>query len=313
MHTMPLHPGVRRIIHLILAILITGLLSGADALALTREERIAQARRDWLVGVATEERIAADLERYRGLDHTSQEVIQLYETYLDRVRRLTEEKRRILEALEDSKARGGVSSAPREATPGRAGQPAYDPQILEDRELDEAQALDQEFNRSLAAFDDMLLREIEQSRVQSDLKMKRLAQEAARAAKSLREQGRMEGSEDTEQGVQEGQSADGSGNETGEMESDRQGQNQQEGGSSGDQDADASQGASGQGTDMARAGQNQDKGATSGEPGPGDEDNLNTQDDDIVARQLREAAENETDPELKEKLWKEYREYKKSL
>jgi len=35
-------------------------------------------------------------------------------------------------------------------------------------------------------------------------------------------------------------------------------------------------------------------------------------DDDIVARQLREAAEKETDPELKAKLWKEYEEYKKS-
>ncbi len=34
-------------------------------------------------------------------------------------------------------------------------------------------------------------------------------------------------------------------------------------------------------------------------------------DDDIVARQIREAAEKETDPELKEKLWKEYEEYKK--
>jgi hypothetical protein len=34
------------------------------------------------------------------------------------------------------------------------------------------------------------------------------------------------------------------------------------------------------------------------------------QDDDIVARQLREAAEKETDPELKEKLWKEYEAYK---
>ena len=33
-------------------------------------------------------------------------------------------------------------------------------------------------------------------------------------------------------------------------------------------------------------------------------------DDDIVARQLREAAENETDPELREKLWQEYRRYK---
>jgi hypothetical protein len=34
-------------------------------------------------------------------------------------------------------------------------------------------------------------------------------------------------------------------------------------------------------------------------------------DDDIVARQLREAAEKEDDPELREKLWDEYRAYKK--
>jgi hypothetical protein len=33
-------------------------------------------------------------------------------------------------------------------------------------------------------------------------------------------------------------------------------------------------------------------------------------DDDIIARQLREAAMQETDPELKEKLWNEYRRYK---
>jgi len=39
---------------------------------------------------------------------------------------------------------------------------------------------------------------------------------------------------------------------------------------------------------------------------------LTYEDDDIVARQLREAAEKETDPELKEKLWKEYYEYKKN-
>ena len=33
-------------------------------------------------------------------------------------------------------------------------------------------------------------------------------------------------------------------------------------------------------------------------------------DDDVVARQIREAAENETDPALREKLWDEYRKYK---
>lgn len=33
-------------------------------------------------------------------------------------------------------------------------------------------------------------------------------------------------------------------------------------------------------------------------------------DDDVVARQIREAAERETDPVLREKLWQEYRKYK---
>ncbi len=33
-------------------------------------------------------------------------------------------------------------------------------------------------------------------------------------------------------------------------------------------------------------------------------------DDDVVARQLREAAESESDPVLREKLWEEYRRYK---
>ena len=45
---------------------------------------------------------------------------------------------------------------------------------------------------------------------------------------------------------------------------------------------------------------------------PGKED-LGTGDDDVVARQLREAAEKETDPELKKKLWEEYRKYKEGV
>lgn len=37
---------------------------------------------------------------------------------------------------------------------------------------------------------------------------------------------------------------------------------------------------------------------------------LSDEDDDIIARQLREAAEQESDPEVKAKLWEEYRRYK---
>jgi hypothetical protein len=36
-------------------------------------------------------------------------------------------------------------------------------------------------------------------------------------------------------------------------------------------------------------------------------------DDDVIARQIREAAENETDPELKKKLWDEYRRYRDAI
>ena len=50
-------------------------------------------------------------------------------------------------------------------------------------------------------------------------------------------------------------------------------------------------------------------GQSSASSGPSGQDTLAI-DDDIVARQLREAAEKETDPELKEKLWEEYRKYK---
>lgn len=42
------------------------------------------------------------------------------------------------------------------------------------------------------------------------------------------------------------------------------------------------------------------------------EDIASGEDDDIIARQLREAAMKEQDPELREKLWDEYRKYKRS-
>ena len=59
-------------------------------------------------------------------------------------------------------------------------------------------------------------------------------------------------------------------------------------------------------------------GARGGRPSPGNrsglpipEDVADGSGDDIVARQLREAAMAETDPELAKKLWDEYRDYKR--
>jgi hypothetical protein len=47
-------------------------------------------------------------------------------------------------------------------------------------------------------------------------------------------------------------------------------------------------------------------------PTSGNKD-LSQNDDDIVARQLREAAEQESDPEVKARLWEEYRKYKQGV
>ena len=104
-----------------------------------------------------------------------------------------------------------------------------------------------------------------------------------------------------------------------------------EGGASGDSGdpAEASNGEQGkEGQTGNAAGQSNqdggaagDKGASSsgkgvqGRPSPGVKSSApadipDGSNDDVIARQLREAAEKETDPELKRKLWDEYRRYK---
>lgn len=88
-------------------------------------------------------------------------------------------------------------------------------------------------------------------------------------------------------------------------------------GSAGEGAQSASQGSGARASGSGAAGSSQSRGATapgswnkSGGTGGQPEDIPDGSDDDVVARQLREAAEKETDPELKEKLWEEYRRYK---
>ena len=107
-----------------------------------------------------------------------------------------------------------------------------------------------------------------------------------------------------------------------------------EGGGDGSGDGDASNSTDGEADGQSgsnsggAAGNNSESGTAGGQPqggavdsseGSGDTGSDSEQpadvgdgsDDDVVARQLREAAENETDPELKAKLWDEYRRYKR--
>ena len=63
------------------------------------------------------------------------------------------------------------------------------------------------------------------------------------------------------------------------------------------------------GDTSTRKGENRNALVTSRVPG----DVGDGSDDDVVARQIREAAMNERDPVLREKLWEEYRNYKKAI
>jgi len=97
-----------------------------------------------------------------------------------------------------------------------------------------------------------------------------------------------------------------------------------EGRSEGDSGADSSQtsagGTSAEGAQRGEQSQQQGRtqtntsaqgGSSSGNQSTTPDDIPDGSDDDVIARQLREAAEKETDPELQKKLWEEYRRYKK--
>jgi hypothetical protein len=156
-------------------------------------------------------------------------------------------------------------------------------------------ALDAELNAGLGTFDEMLLRE----------------QERVKATRPRSESGAAGGGQGD--GSQASGAADGGAGAGGEDDasgaaigSERAGDSVD--GADPDGDADITGGTRGQADSGARGGRGTEhQTAAKGQPS----DIPDGSDDDVVARQLREAAEKETDPELKKKLWEEYRKYKR--
>jgi len=170
-------------------------------------------------------------------------------------------------------------------------------------------SMDKQLFAALADFDELLLKEEE--KVSARVPSQREAGSASQNGTS----GSGGAYGETGSAGQNGTSGGASG-ETGES---GQGSGDQDG--SGTTSADAGESSS----SSAQSGQTAQGGTTSGahsNVGAGNADIDHSaygapggklpppQDDDIVARQLREAAEKETDPELKKKLWEEYWKYK---
>lgn len=242
-----------------------------------------KAREELRLSRETRDRIAEELAALKASGKASADAVAAYETYLARVQDMLLENQNLVARMESAfSSRQPPSPAATVAVPGAEPE-------------DRLKALDRQFNESLAAFDEMLLRELRVLQAASAKRMKGLAEAAAEAGRQAGEKGR-------EAAGDKGSSAEGDG-----------------GGSEGKANE-----KSGIGTEQAKtsegrgkAGDGSGTGRGAGSWGPGGSGAPPTSytpspDDDIVARQLREAAEKETDPELKARLWKEYEEYKKS-
>ena len=149
-------------------------------------------------------------------------------------------------------------------------------------QAEETAELEGAFLSSLGDFDDSLLKEEE--KVAARVPSQRESGSSGASGRS----GRAGESGDTSSGES------GASEEQGEGTAENQGREGQTGTA---QDSTSRSGAQGSGVEQSTYG------APGGKLPP-------PEDDDIVARQLREAAEKEPDPELKKKLWEEYWKYK---
>lgn len=252
------------------------------------KSRLELARENLRVSQATEARIASELEKLKNSGTASPQTLEEYEAYYARAQKMVEENRKIVDEVEAAYAK--LAPTRRTATSSTKAEEGdiTDPKIPEEQQQEELASLEREFNASLAAFDEMLLEKWDEILAMSAKKMRDLSEELG------------------EEGGQYGREAEGEETPSGEGTP---------GAQEGPEDTGEGEMRSQEGTESqetaAEAGESASKGEDEGQTITQKRPPSDGHDDDIVARQLREAAEKETDPELKAKLWKEYEDYKK--
>ena len=260
-----------------------------DAITATLEN----ARSDLAANAALEARIKTELSKLRQDEQTPSDLIAEVEAYLGRVSAMVAENRQLVDQLEALDAQRTQSTARRQASQGPLGVTAP---VSQAQVSDDVDALDRELNASLADFDHMLLEELKLIREKSSPKMDSLAQDAADAAERLRQKG-IDIDADLSRTESDTMTASpGATTDTASAES------------TPDTDAGASV-RKGNPNSPTTSTDNNPEGAAG--KWQKRSERYDPKDDDIVARQLREAAEQETDPVLKEKLWREYEAYKR--
>jgi hypothetical protein len=272
----------------------------ANLYAATRqkiESALESARKDLRISIATQEQIASDLAKLKKSGDASPDMVEDYKRYLSRVQAMVAENRKTVAKIEALHARYDIRKTPDGSAYSDDTEAMINPAIPEEQAVDELVALDRQLDSSLAQFDQMLLKELDLIQAKSSERMRDLAGEAAAAAKRLRDQGIEINTDLEEESVESGQESTQA-QKTVEIE----------------------ENASQTGKENKSEESKDDSELTARDPsregveGSGNhpKNRYDPKDDDIVARQLREAAEGETDPELRKKLWKEYESYKKN-
>jgi hypothetical protein len=191
--------------------------------------------------------------------------------------------------FDDCQKLAAISSAPLPADlpcsrlSARNPAPAKIDITAEATEAQKTKQLTDQLNGSLGEFDERLLRE------QDRIKARTPQTETTASSKSG--------------GAYVADQADDSGNTL---------DNTGDGGQAGQQSQRAGE-TDNEGTRTASNGMGTPASSSSGTEGSIPEDIPDGSDDDIIARQIREAAEKETDPELRAKLWDEYRRYREAI
>jgi len=282
------------------AVAILCLLAVPGGVAAAADGALETAREELRLRVETERRMRQDFETLLAAGQMNATEVADFEDYLVRLGMSVDQQRRAVAKLgADGLQAGTAEPLPKDFDRGQT-------------DGEKIALLDAELGNSLSGFDEKLLRE--QQEIAAKSRASSTGNDAENRDGAPRGTAEGEGENQGENSAAEAEGKDGkSGGESAEGESGT-GSASEPPGETGEQADQADQGKPGSGSD-----EGSDQVASAGGPGsPGSESGAtNTppdigdgKDDDIVARQLREAAESEQDPELREKLWDEYRRYK---
>jgi hypothetical protein len=250
-------------------------------------DALAQARHDLSISEQVLARLTERVDAARSSPAITPDERQRLDEYLVRVRALVALNRERVRNLEREVAAQPV---------GTAGGPGAAQPVAAATEAERVAMLDEKLRDSLEAFDKLLLDEARKARTREAEAGSTNGGGGGSGSRSASRSGK-QGSRDAQSDGGESTASDPNGGESKDSGTERSAQGGRRGATN-----DGSPGGPVNGREPGAAGPET---ATAPPPDVGDGN-----DDDIVARQIRKAAEAESDPELRKKLWDEYRKYK---